>query len=244
MSQGSGDRRDRPAGASSTPTVLSATDPAYAGQSHYTESFLRIYDRLVLGFLCRFIWRCPTRRLVEHYRRHTGPHHLDVGPGTGYFLERVPPMASLTLVDPNLDVLDHCAARLTDLHPTIVAADVLKPLPITARFDSIALNYVLHCLPGPPKHKARAIDHLLPLVEPGGVLFGATILGDLDCHTTLSRPVLTATNRRGVFDNRADTEHWLRSTLEGRFDSVDVELVGSVALFSARGPKPGSMPLA
>lgn len=222
--------------------MLPTADPAYAGQSHYTESFLRMYDRLVLGFMGSFIWRCPTRRLVEHYRRHTGPRHLDVGPGTGFFLERIRPTADLTLVDPNLDVLDHCVERLADQNPTVVAADVLKPLPITERFDSIGLNYVLHCLPGPLEYKVRAVEHLAALVEPDGVLFGATILGDLDHHTILSRPVLSVTNRQGVFDNRADTEHWLRSTLEHRFESVAIDIVGSVALFSARDPKPGPAP--
>ena len=42
----------------------------------------------------------------------------------------------------------HAAARLTHLHPAALRADVLKPLPLAARFDSVALNYVLHCLPG------------------------------------------------------------------------------------------------
>lgn len=68
------------------------------------------------------------------------------------------------------------------------------------------------------------------------------ILGDPDRHTILSRPALAATNRRAVFDNRDDTEQWLRSRLEQRFDSIDVEVVGSVALFSARSPKPGPAP--
>ena len=63
-------------------------DPAFAGQREYTRSFLRIYDPVVIRFFTPVIWRCPTRRLVDGYRRHIRPRHLDVGPGTGYFLER------------------------------------------------------------------------------------------------------------------------------------------------------------
>ena len=62
-------------------------DPAYAGQSEYTPFFLRIYDPVILGLFTRVMWRCPASRMVERYRRHIRPPHLDVGPGTGYFLE-------------------------------------------------------------------------------------------------------------------------------------------------------------
>ena len=79
------------------------TDPAYAGQQHYTPVFLKIYDPLVLGFFTRVVWRCPTTRLVEGYQRHVRHRHLDVGPGTGYFLERagLPEHSPVTLLDPN-----------------------------------------------------------------------------------------------------------------------------------------------
>ena len=56
-------------------------DPAYAGQREYTPLFLKIYDPLILGFFTPVVWRCPTTRLVEGYRRHLGHRHLDVGPG-------------------------------------------------------------------------------------------------------------------------------------------------------------------
>ena len=63
-------------------------DPAYKGQADYSRTVLRLYDPLVLGPVARYVWRCPSDRLTEHYRRHVRDRHLDVGPGTGYFLER------------------------------------------------------------------------------------------------------------------------------------------------------------
>src|SRR5437660_4374205 len=130
-------------------------DPAYKGQSGYTPFLLAIYDPWVLGFMARVVWRCPTPPVVERYRKHIGRRHLDVGPGTGYFLEKAaPPGTEITLLDANPKVLAHCSRRLAAMDPSTLEADVMKPLPIDGRFDSAALNFVLHCLPGPQSHKA------------------------------------------------------------------------------------------
>ena len=147
---------------------MNPSDAAYAGQEIYSRAFLRIYDPVILGFYGNVVWRCPTSRLVEQYRQHVGRSHLDVGPGTGYFLEnaRLPDDAQITLLDPNPDVLAHAARRLSDRYPSAVQADVLKPLPFTAkRFDSVALNYVLHCLPGPPVRKAAAVQNVAAVMR-------------------------------------------------------------------------------
>jgi SAM-dependent methyltransferase len=173
---------------------MDPSDPAYAGQELYSSAFLRIYDPLILGFYGHVVWRCPTSRQVQHDTRHVGQRHLDVGPGSGYFLEhaRLPGNTQLTLLDPNRAVLAHAARRLAHLHPAALEADVLKPLPVPAgqQFDSVALNYVLHCLPGPPQRKAAAVRHVAAVLRPDGVLFGATVLGAAGPHTRLSRAVL------------------------------------------------------
>lgn len=77
-------------------------DLAYKGQREYTPFFLRIYDPLILGVFMPLIWRYPTTRLVDGYRRHPGHRHRDVGPGTGYFLDRagLPDGSRVTLSTP------------------------------------------------------------------------------------------------------------------------------------------------
>ena len=104
-------------------------DPAYDGQREYSPFFLKIYDPVILGFFTRVVWRCPTSRLVEGYQRHVRHRHLDVGPGTGYFLERagLPEHSPVTLLDPNANVLRHASHRLERLDITTVEADVCKP---------------------------------------------------------------------------------------------------------------------
>lgn len=213
-----------------------------AGHRIYTPLFLEVYDPLVLGFYARWVWRCPVSRLTEHYKRHIGRRHLDVGPGTGYFLERtrLPAELELTLLDPQLDVLTYASRRLRHRNAGTVRADVCNPLPEGQRFDSVALNYVLHCLPGPQVAKASAVRNVAAVLAPDGVLFGATILGEPHLHTRLARAVLWYLNRNGVFDNRTDTDNGLRAMLDESFEDIDVDVVGSVAVFSATAPRRAS----
>ena len=156
-------------------------DPAYRGQSDYTPSVLRMYDPFVLGFAARFVWRCRTSLLVERYREHIRDGHLDVGPGTGYFLDRsgLPEGSHVTILDPNPNVLRHVSRRLTRLDVTAVEADVLKPLPVAGPFESAALHLVIHCLPGPMSRKAVAVANVAAVLAPTGVLFGASVLGHI-----------------------------------------------------------------
>ena len=215
-------------------------DAAYKGQREYTPLFLKIYDPLILGFFAPVVWRCPTTRLVEGYRRHLGHRHPDVGPGTGYFLARaaMPDGSPVTLLDPNVHVLGHASRRLQRLDITTIEADVCKPLPVHGPFDSAALNGVLHCLPGPLPRKAAAVANLADVLAPTGVLFGASILGNSGRHTPLSRSVLKANNRRGTFDNHGDTQDGLREILEASFERVELETLGSMAIFAATNPRP------
>jgi hypothetical protein len=69
------------------------------------------------------------------------------------------------------------------------------------------------------------------------VLFGASVLGTSGSHSWLARRVLSAFNRRGAFDNLDDTEEGLREILAASFESVELETVGSVAIFSASNPR-------
>lgn len=214
-------------------------DAAYAGQREYTPFFLRIYDPLILGFFAPVVWRCPTTRLVDGYRRHVGRRHLDVGPGTGYFLERagMPEGSQVTLLDPNAHVLKRASRRLRRPDITAIEADVCKPLPVDGSFDSAALNGVLHCLPGPLQAKAAAAANVAAVLAPTGVLFGASILGSSGRHTWLARKMLKANNRRGTFDNLGDTEEGLGEILTESFEQVELETVGSMAIFAATRPR-------
>jgi SAM-dependent methyltransferase len=215
-------------------------DPAYAGQAAYTPAMLRIYDVMVVRLANSIAWRCPARRILDHYQQHAAPSHLEVGPGTAYYPDRCRwPVASprLTLLDPNPDVLRFARHRLRRYGPAVHAGDVLTPVALPpVSFDSISLGYVLHCLPGTITAKAVALDHLIPLLRPGGVLFGSTVVNRGVHHTRAGRYLLRRLNRTGVFSNLDDDRGDLERALADRFPRFDVEVHGSVTFFAGHVP--------
>jgi SAM-dependent methyltransferase len=218
---------------------MDRADPAYRGQADYSPLLLRLYDPIVIGMVAKIVWRVPSGPLEGMYRASIRDNHLDIGPGTGYLIDHsgLPDGSRVTIVDPNRNVLRHASKRLRRLNITAVEADVLKPLPLEGPFESAALSLVLHCLPGPLTRKAMAIANVAKVLRPGGVLFGASVLGRSGPHTWLGQRVLTAFNRRGAFDNLDDTEDGLREILAASFEKVATETVGSIVVFSATNPR-------
>jgi len=208
---------------------------AERGWRDYNALLLAVYDRFVLGFMARVVWRTSTPRLLDNYRRHIRDRHLDVGPGTGWFVEHsgLAAGSDVTLLDPNATVLDHAGRRLGAYRVVTVVANALEPVPVTGPFASAGLNLVLHCMPGPMDRKAAVVRNIAAVLEPDGVLFGSTILGLEGPQTRLSRFVLRLFNRRGAFDNLHDTQDGLRAILEASFDDVVIELSGAAAIFTA-----------
>src|SRR5262249_2062494 len=90
------------------------------------------------------------------------------------------------------------------------------------------------CLPGRMAEKLMAVDHLRPLMSERAVLFGATILWRGIEPNAVARSLLGLYNAKGVFNNRDDDLAELSDGLEQRFDQVDIETEGCVALFHAR----------
>jgi hypothetical protein len=214
-------------------------DPAYRGQADYSRLLLDLYDPIVIGVVAGLVWHVPGEPLLDGYRRNIREPHLDVGPGTGYCIERsgLPDGSRVTLLDPNPNVLRHASRKLGRYVVTAVEADVLKPLPVEGPFESAGMNMVIHCLPGPLTRKALAIRNVAAVLSSTGTLFGATILGRSGEHGWLAHRVLTAFNKRGAFDNLDDTEDGLREILSASFEDVELETVGSAAIFAAGRPR-------
>lgn len=222
-----------------TPNAVS--DPAHAGQAIYSPVTLALYDLVVLTLSNPLVWRCPTRGILALYDRHVTDDHLDVGVGTGWYLDhcRFPSAAPrVGLLDLNASSLAAAARRIARYRPAVYQADVLRPLDVTAApFRSIALTYLLHCLPGTIAQKAVAFDTLLPLLHPDGVMFGATLLSQGVQRSGAARALMRVYNRKGVFSNAADSADGLRAALEARFRQVELTIVGCGALFTVRDPR-------
>jgi 2-polyprenyl-3-methyl-5-hydroxy-6-metoxy-1,4-benzoquinol methylase len=209
-----------------------------AGQAIYTKRVLKTYDFLVLGLSNRFIWKCPTQRIVEHYNKHITANHLDVGIGTGYFLDncRFPSQSPrIALLDINENTLDFASRRIARYKPETYLRNVLEPISIeAAKFDSIGINYLLHCLPGSIEAKAAAFDHLKALMNPNAVLLGSTLLQGGVPRNWFAKRLMDVYNRKGIFSNRRDSLDGLKRALDQKFRDVSIEVVGCVALFSGR----------
>ena len=209
-----------------------------AGQAVYTKSVLGAYDLVVLGVSNRFLWNCPTQRLLEFYNQHVTGNHLDVGVGTGYFLAhcRFPSQAPrIALMDLNQNTLEFASRRIARYKPETYLKNVLEPISIeAAKFDSVGINYLLHCLPGSIESKAVAFDHLKALMKPNAVLFGSTLLQGGVSRNWLAKRLMDVYNKKGIFSNQHDNLEGLKRSLGKRFQDISVEVVGCAAIFSGR----------
>jgi ubiquinone/menaquinone biosynthesis C-methylase UbiE len=214
-------------------------EQAAAGQAVYTPRMLRLYDLIVLGVSNRLIWKCPTPRLLRLYNENVSDNHLDVGVGTGYYLDRCrfpSDRPRITLLDMNRNCLQAAASRIARYSPSCHEANIFEPLKIGGeKFDSIGLNYVLHCLPGTMRDKLVAVKHLADWLNPGGVLFGATLLHGGVSRGWPARRLMHVYNRKRIFSNAEDDLAALEKGLSEIFDSHEVEVVGCAALM--RGSK-------
>lgn len=214
-------------------------DEVEAGQRVYTPLMLRGYDLFVLGFSNRLVWRCRSSKMLERYNSHVGARHLDVGVGTGWFLDHCRwPVESpqITLLDLNENSLSVASERIRRYAPGTVQANVLDPVDLAdARFDSIGANFLFHCLPGGLEWKAATVaSNLRPYLASGGVLFGSTILGRGIAHNLLGRRLMRLYNRKGIFSNVEDDQRGLEQGLASDLTDVEIEVVGAVALFAGR----------
>jgi 2-polyprenyl-3-methyl-5-hydroxy-6-metoxy-1,4-benzoquinol methylase len=206
------------------------------GQAVYTPIMLKIYNIWVLDISNRWIWRCPKEKQVAQFNKYITSNHLDIGVGTGYYLKtcKMPHSPKLSLMDLNLTCLNKAQKALhqKSITTTLYQADVFKKQTALAeRFNSISMNYLLHCLPGNMQTKEKCIANAVSMLMPGGVLFGATIVSDKKLHILPSRMLSNFYNQRGIFSNQEDTSEALLNALGKHLIDIDISIVGCVALF-------------
>ena len=215
-------------------------DQIDAGHAFYTRRALAVYDLAILGYFSRLAWKCPARRILQHYDEHITANHLDVGVGTGFFLDRcrfASPGPRVALMDLNDNCLEVASSRIARYNPEIYRANVLEPIPFdVAPFDSVGLTYVLHCIPGDMAAKGVVFGHLRRVMSPGGVVFGATLLHDGVERNWFARTVMDRNNKHGIFANLDDSLDGLRSVLAEHLTDSVVDVVGCVGIFAGWVP--------
>ncbi len=210
--------------------------PKTSGSAVYTKLVLSLYDLFVLGFSNRFAWKCSTKHILDFYNQHVTDQHLEVGVGTGYFLDKCQFPSNhpnLTLLDLNPHCLEVTAGRIAHYHPKTLVANILEPLQLERnKFTSVGLGYLLHCLPGNMQDKAKVFEHLKPLMRSNSVIFGTTILGEGVEHNFLGEKLIKLYNMKGIFGNQKDSSKDLEKILSLHFKSHKINLEGCVAFFA------------
>ena len=208
-----------------------------AGQAVYSRKILLIYDWYVLGFSNRFIWCNPTPALVRLYSESISARHLDVGVGTGYFLDKCQfpvQFPDIALLDLNNNSLAATHNRIRRYQPRCYQANILEPLDMPEKpFSSISVNYLFHCVPGCISEKAIAFDYLLPYLQEGGVIFGSTLLQQGVKRSRMAQKLMAVYNEKGIFHNQQDSQEELEQALESRFSRYELTIKGCAAIFKA-----------
>lgn len=213
-------------------------EQAVAGQAIYSRKTLSVYDLVVIAISNPYIWKCPSEKITAHYNANLSANHLDVGVGTGYFLDRCQfpsQQPRIALMDMNPNTLAVASRRIRRYQPTTYQQNVLKPISYPVEpFDSVGVNYLFHCMPGTLAQKMIALDHLKAVMQPGCRVFGSTILSDGVERSWSARKLMAFYNKKAVFSNTEDDLNSLKTELVSRYSDVSVDIQGSVALFSGR----------
>lgn len=207
-----------------------------AGQAVYNKFTLSLYDFWVIGISNYFIWKCPSIQILEFYNKNITANHLDIGVGTGFFLDTCSfPVKEpqLALMDLNICSLETAARRLKRYKPEIYLNNVLEPVRVKDRkFDSVGLNYLFHCLPGTMEQKGIVFQNIKPVLKNGTVVFGSTILTEGVKRSSWAKWLMRFYNAKAIFSNQNDSLEDLRNNLELNFSRVNLEVIGCVVLFS------------
>lgn len=212
----------------------------HKGQAIYSKNVLKIYDFWVLGISNKYFWKCNTNILKEQFKMFTSNNHLDVGVGTGYFLDKClkDEERKISLFDLNENSLNTTAQRIKRFKPKKYKVDILKPINIDCdNFDSISINFLLHCLPGNLTEKSVLFKNLNSYLNQNGIIFGSTILGQDIRKNYFAKKLMNVYNKKGIFSNQNDNLNDLKIELEKHFDEVNIKLEGCVALFNAKKKK-------
>jgi len=208
-----------------------------AGQAVYTPRMLGLYDFFILRVIVPYIWKCPIGHRLKLYNANISSNHLEVGVGSGFYLEKtIFPNNNprLALMDLNPNCLSFTAARLSRYKPETYRANILEPIDLDIdKFDTIGLNAVIHCLPGTMETKLVVFDHLKKLLNPGGVIFGSTVLNIGVEKNSLTNWFMKYYNDRKIFSNLDDDLLTLERGLKERFSNTELEVIGTVAIFRA-----------
>lgn len=203
----------------------------------YSKPLLWVYDFIVYKLATPYMLHCPAQLILEHYNNNIRLNHLDVGVGTGCLLKdckHFKDMKRLAIMDLNPNSLEKSKNLLKEQRPEVYQANILESFVTTSiDFDSIGINYLLHCVPGSFEEKEVIFLNLKEHLSADGILFGCTVLGKGINNALHTKLFLKLYQFIGIFNNEKDTQEELKKTLARHFKYCEVSIVGNVAFFRA-----------
>ena len=192
---------------------------------------LRNYDKFVNKFNCNYVWKCNENIIKDLYKSNISKNHLEIGPGTGYFLKSHL-FNTLNLVDINKSHLNQSKKNLLlntnkifCYHNDIFNTDFKTQLPPVS---SVGLSYVLHCIDG---RLDILLNNLINNVSQSNVIFfGSTVL-PIESNI-IAKTELLFLNYFNIFNNYNHNFNDL-SELKSKFD-CDFKIIGNVLVFKIK----------
>ena len=170
---------------------------------------------------------------VKNYISNIKNNHLEIGPGTGYFLKNNFDIKKLHLIDINQDTLDFSYQNLSENYNdiNIIKHNLFEEKLFINNLESVGINYVLHCVPGKLENK---IDNLVNNLESSKKInyFGATVLNDNNLQTNFSNLELQFLNKFKIFNNQNDYSKNIINYFNYNHFDYNIKIVGNVLVFS------------
>lgn len=201
---------------------------------------LRIGDYFNYEIVYKHIWGCSVSVLKEHFKPLVSDTHLDLSVKSGYLLSHLlgTKTSKVVIADRCSKNLARSSVYLARFQPETLHLDPRTTFnTLRGSYDSVSINFLLQELPGPIEHKGRLVfNDVYNILESGGVVFGSTLVSRGITKPYLTKKLMRHMNRNLTLRNNLDSPSAIKRSLTKYFTDIRVEVIGCVALFSARKP--------
>ena len=213
----------------------------YEGQRLYSRLFLKIYDR-VFKLIVETIYGASVNTILKMYKLHASSNHLEIGVGSGMLpaLAEFPGNSNLTLMDINPNTFTITKERVKFKFTTIQCyrINILEEIKLEKKYQSIAMHFLIHCVPGSILEKRIIFENAIHLLEKGGTLFGSTVVYEVSLLNSFSKFIMLLLNKKGIYHNREDSLADLKEVLSSFKNTTHTfHIEGPVVFFSIKKTK-------
>ena len=218
---------------------------------------LRLYNFVKPN--AKLVFNYPIQGHLQLYHKYLSKslNHLEIGVASAYDLincdiENNKSNINITLMDYDDHPLNMAKKQLlqhgfNESNLKTICTDILQLKPgmfeannINKAYDTIAMGFLLHCIPGSMNEKFSIIlNNLSSVMDENTKLFGMTVCNPTqeilkrNRFKSLGGFVISTAQRQGDMYNTQDTPQHVEDTLKQYFDDYKIEQVEFVTVFEA-----------